>query len=809
MSQIRAQVRLRPVRFAYLVRPDDSTKAAEVFEINTCLWGGRFNPIIPCFKQVPKWWDRHHKSFESANEIINGYLDFFEPDFIVETQTGLSTGLGFDPARVLTLENMLFSEGDQGQSGYGLNIHDLYKDLYRKDYKFVRRNNHNIIDVVAKDRAFSAFCACLFGAFPKDPGLGYLSRGFKEAFGPEEVSLTGSVLSDLFSGGFTSALRIGISNIDPTFHNSHEPVLFVLDAKKPRDLIDFWNLRAVRPRVLPIPLQWLDELTAFAKQYIADHHQPLRGNPNGVMTQATVMFSRSIPTNEIERIHESYFLVDIEGANVRQDWYPSFWRPHSDHVLGDTRPTLTAERRTFDLPYRDSSEKIQFECLYPPFADEWGNSYRWANVVELTDWAGQNQAATVYPCEYRNPTYPNFGFGREILLPTTEGLVTFPRYKDIPESWEIPDGTTAVGAWLKTNGIKAFTSDAGRSTQQIIQTLGGIWGVSCLANSKVIELLNEITRKPTTRTMQHQAFEQRLKCTETEGFPNLRSFENLVEKKAVELGLELKCAKCAHWSWYALDQLGQFVRCSLCLQQFEFPTIHPNSSTHSRWVYRLIGPFALPDYSRGGYSAALSIRLLGARLGSVGSGKVTWSAGQELEFSQTKRVESDFILWYQREMQFGVSHPTEIVFGEAKSFGKDAFQDNDVQRMKELAIRFPGSVLVFSTMKRADELSSEEIHRISKLAMWGREFIRGRNKTRAPIILLTGSELFTPFSLQDTWSRLGGKHEQLGAPGWVRLDNLRVLADCTQQLYLNLPPYAEWLRAKWKKRADRKKASGS
>jgi len=37
MSQISAHVRLRPIRFAFVVRPDDAGRTLEIFRVNTCL----------------------------------------------------------------------------------------------------------------------------------------------------------------------------------------------------------------------------------------------------------------------------------------------------------------------------------------------------------------------------------------------------------------------------------------------------------------------------------------------------------------------------------------------------------------------------------------------------------------------------------------------------------------------------------------------------------------------------------------------------------------------------------------------------
>jgi hypothetical protein len=151
-----------------------------------------------------------------------------------------------------------------------------------------------------------------------------------------------------------------------------------------------------------------------------------------------------------------------------------------------------------------------------------------------------------------------------------------------------------------------------------------------------------------------------------------------------------------------------------------------------------------------------------------------------------------------------------LVFGEAKSFGggnreekdaiKDVFRDDDIENLKKLAIRFPGSILVCATMKQAGKLSMDEVTRMAALAEWGREYISESHQTRAPVIVLTGIELFAPYSLHEAWEKVGGRHAEFLRPGWVRTENLRVLADLTQQLYLNMPSYSAWLEEKWRKR---------
>jgi hypothetical protein len=119
--------------------------------------------------------------------------------------------------------------------------------------------------------------------------------------------------------------------------------------------------------------------------------------------------------------------------------------------------------------------------------------------------------------------------------------------------------------------------------------------------------------------------------------------------------------------------------------------------------------------------------------------------------------------------------------------------------LKKLAVRFPGSILVFATMKQATELSTDEITRIATLAEWGREYISERRQSRAPVIVLTGTELFASYSIHEAWEKVGGRHAEIAKSGWIRTENLRVLADLTQQLYLHMPSYSEWLEEKWRK----------
>lgn len=373
------------------------------------------------------------------------------------------------------------------------------------------------------------------------------------------------------------------------------------------------------------------------------------------------------------------------------------------------------------------------------------------------------------------------------MLPTTEGLTIFPESIN-RQFWNWHNGTEAINQWLSTYEITATISDAGKSIQQIIETIGGVPQLSSLANKNVVEQLNKMANTPLTRSFHAKEFENKVNAK-----GNKRRANRLISQKVVQLGLELKCSKCDSWNWYEVNNLDYQLLCNRCLKSFYFPISQTSNSSLSRWSYRVVGAFALPDYARGGYAASLAIHFFVRKIDSSHRLNVTWSGGQELTLKSGEKAEADFILWAQREGLVGLNKPTNIIFGEAKSFAKDAFRDSDIEKMKLLAETFPKSILVFATMKDFDEFSEDEIHRLRKLAEWGRGYNNKNKEVRAHIMILTGLELFIDGygSLSNVWEDKGGKHAELAKTRRVHSDNLETLAYATQELYLDMSSYDE------------------
>ena len=788
MNKIQLDIKLRPMRFLFLVKPNDKKNLEKVFQINTLLWGGKYNPIVPYFKRAPKWWGNNHKSY-NAIKILNDYLDFFEPDFIVETEEGMTKDLVFDEKRVLQFDDMLNIDEYGSDDKYGLTVHDLYIHLYEKRYQFERRHKAHSVNVKAEDKRSQLFTSCMFGSFTKSPELSYFEENFIDIFEPKEIKLNAASLLELYSGRSHSPLEIGHANIDIQYRQSSPDArLFIFDLNASKDLIDYWNLRIIYRNIIAIPMQWIVELASFCNEFISQNY---RAHPHQeeYLFKTTIMFSRSMSENEAEQIYNTYLAGNDEKA-ILQFWYPDIRVEKSDYIAGLQRAILTDEKVQKDIVLTDEYEKkqIQFDTLAPDFVEKkYHHKPLWANVINIKDWGNQSQTLTCFPTNYRNPTFPKFGYYGGFLLPTTEGLTIFPESIN-RQFWNWHNGMEAINQWLSTYEITATISDAGKSIQQIIETIGGVPQLSSLANKNVVEQLNKMANTPLTRSFHAKEFENKVNAK-----GNKRRANRLISQKVVQLGLELKCSKCDSWNWYEVNNLDYQLLCNRCLKSFYFPISQTSNSSLSRWSYRVVGAFALPDYARGGYAASLAIHFFVRKIDSSHRLNVTWSGGQELTLKSGEKAEADFILWAQREGLVGLNKPTNIIFGEAKSFAKDAFRDSDIEKMKLLAETFPKSILVFATMKDFDEFSEDEIHRLRKLAEWGRGYNNKNKEVRAHIMILTGLELFIDGygSLSNVWEDKGGKHAELAKTRRVHSDNLETLAYATQELYLDMSSYDE------------------
>jgi hypothetical protein len=215
MIDISADIRLRPLRIGFLVRPNDLTSVKEIMRYCTAVWGGIYNPIIPVFRTPPKAWAREPFDRIRGMAVARGYVRFFEPDVYVEAEKGLLEFVGLGAVRgrptvhpnVLMLAELLTPEKhkDWCEPAFGLNIQDVQTHLYRTDQQFSKRDQRE--NIMVETERGSGVAELIFGVFPTQKSVAYIAQGYQEVFQPTKVTATPAAWEKVFIENAVTPLR--------------------------------------------------------------------------------------------------------------------------------------------------------------------------------------------------------------------------------------------------------------------------------------------------------------------------------------------------------------------------------------------------------------------------------------------------------------------------------------------------------------------------------------------------------------------------------------------------------------------------
>ena len=804
MTTLYGSLRLRPTRIGFLVSPTNMAEIRRIMQACSCLWGGVYNPIIPVCDKVPEQWRKQPFDKLTAPEMTKGYLDFFEPDVFVESESGLAARAQIENVplylghpRIVSLDAFFDAVQDRrSEVPLGLNIFALYQDLYDREFKFLRRHDQGVA-LFEKSETTGAFVEAAFGGFPEQGFLSANAQAYVDTFNPLQLAPTAENWTKVIKERCSTPLTFTTHRIKRQPQGYGEPTLFVVDPNNSLDLIDLWNLRQFNPNVLPVNIEWADQAKEFLRELIVTNYRPLPGNRHGFMISTTVQVGRSISEDRAKAVVIPTFSDLPSGSWGFKLWYERIWDVDrvEDQISQPRRARISAASKDLELPV--STERSELSARFPSLSPEFASLYgygkaRWTNVLKLHTYGNWESVGLVLPSDFTKEGLPRLRLGGPAFV-SREGLVLPQRYKDHGEHLSLLTGTQAIVEWLSQHDVEAKPSDPGRIADQILSAIGGFWGAYLFADAETLKLLDDMAksvRRYNDGTIEE--FEDRAAPVDVweklisrrknqQHLPRL-SLDEFVKANILKLGISVECPNCMKKNWCSLHNLDEQVTCERCLKEFSFPQGGLNFR-NTPWQYRVVGPFSVPNFAAGAYATVLALRLFSQNLGS--HAQLTYSTNLDITIGQDKlKQEIDFTFWYLRDHLIDQDEEPVLVFGEAKSFATQSFKPEDINRMEILATKFPGAFFVFATLK--DTLSDDERSMIGKLALWGREPL-ANGLQRAPVIVLTGTELFSDWHVTQAWKDCGDKRGQFAAASYLQLDNLWTLADITQQVYLGLP----------------------
>lgn len=765
----------RPLKFAFLIKNNDKRGLLKAIELNSILWGGPYNPIIPIIKRKTKRW-RPYSFRKTANDITIGYINAFDPDYLVSDfeLPKCITDLGIE---VIKSNDFI----QKGRLEYGIGIGDVLSWVHEEHFKYVQKDPISVVipKIPKKDRCF---WASWFGKIPKQQHEILLNSDYKKILDLKTPIAT-NIKSILKQPVFYPRSLMQYKLI-PERRGGHsdENILFYLDPSSFLDVVDFWNLRAVGRKVLPIPKTLGSDkfLMKLAKDFIEDSFWVSEHNsfPHCI----DVIPSTSSEQDEVNKFIDSLGVVrnkDGERMISMHTSYPRIWDEWARDKDGvEPRDITFGSEKDDEIGIRQ--DNISLPVSVPEdFKPQFTGNPIFANEISYNIYGGLEKYAEAFPHPAgkilireigETGGYKDWRIGKNGLVKLIDSS-----YKP---HWSLPVAEKIFKAWLEDNGWKLEMSSTGKLTKELFKQING-WSHG-LADKDLINLLEEMSGGTNGEGKDKKVGD--IKDRMKQMFGNEDRLEKFIELEIFTLGIKAQCPNCQRNSWYELEKLARQLDCPKCLSPFKAI----DSLSKSHWSYKTVGPLSVSNHSDGAICVVLSVELFSHR--NMSSVQITPIYSFNASNPKSGRLlEADFaFLW--RDTAFGDTSEG-VAFGESKSFNE--FKRADFKRMRLLAKDFPGAVIIFSTFR--EELTKNELKELKKFTAFGNKIWKN-DRPINPALILTGKELFSFDRPPYCWDEAEQKQ-------YRDIYGILDLAKATQQKYLGIKGWdTTWYEESVKKR---------
>ena len=489
------KVKLRPIKLAFLVNPEDKVSLQQTIEINTFLWGGVYNPIIPTYKELPaEWQDAPFVGSPSAQELVSGYLDNFEPDYVVPMGECVDYDVDVgDFNKIADASQILGAVDTDDVPTYGIGLFEVLSYFFERELKFQRKYPLEIC-VPQFGGAFDLFFASVFGKLPES-----IDNLFWEHVAnhleAKKVDCSTTNYIELLEPSKLFLRRMTHQYL--THSGNYEGCVYFLDVTKPIDIIDYWNLRAVGWDVLAVPKQFSQENTVqeFVQSLIKKNYDQPRSK-NEFHQPITLLKSRSISEDEQRQFADSFDKPNKDKAPKFsfKRTYPRMWDEWArsyDHV-----ECCEIESDTVEHDISTNEETIRVKTLAPKFYRHLFMGIgepRFVNEFNLRLYGDKEILADVIPKGDLNLVRVIGRYDPLSWRISRKGLVHLSKHSKRVIELSIPYAEAIFTRWLELQGWTVNLTSPGKIAKQMLQQLDGVHGTWILAQRGIIQLLGEMS----------------------------------------------------------------------------------------------------------------------------------------------------------------------------------------------------------------------------------------------------------------------------------------------------------------------------
>ena len=742
-------INARPIRLAFLVNPADIDSLQRVIEINTFLWGGKFNAIIPTFQDTPENW--HHCSDMDAQDIVSGYLNNFDPDYVVPMGECSDYDLNYGDRDEVDHPSMFFAAAQiQGTVGYGISLFETLSHFIKNnEFELEVKGDKFEICMPRFSNSACPLLSSLFGTLPEDISE-ILEKKFENHLKIEQIDCSISNYAEFIkaqthhSREYTFDDQVlhrreylmGINSLGLSRIISVGSVIFFFDADNPTDIIDYWNLRATGRVVYPIPKQFSQDerLKNFVLSELVEHIGSIR------------FPQQSIKSGSVSEEEYIKFFDSIE-CKPFQISYPQMW----EKLSYDNKRTMrspSSETRYYDIHDLSSNQGEILNTLSPSIKPERSVTHtpRFANEIWFKVYNDKLISTSVLPEGHKDLSevcQPN-----NHVRASKSNLVYLVHKPESHFQIGLPQSTVIFENWMESWGWGFEISNAGYIVTQTIKRLG-IRFFKVFAIKGIIELLDEMKDEKSLLQKNlwdkiKEIVQRRHETGEILEYDAEGVLKSLVDAKVLQPGMRMSCTNCKQSSWYSVEDADYMLRCPRCLESFDFP-YKPGGEI--KWAYRRLGAFDSPNKSEGIYTTLLLLRFFSDT--QMLNGAITPLMSFNLKKENVADGDEEKIVGKEIDLglffQLTECDDIETIFAECKTFG--SFGEKDIEKMEILGAKFPEAVLTFAKL---GDLTDEEKESLSELNL----------RSHNTILVLTGEDLLRE-SLRDDYKRNTMSFDQL------------------------------------------------
>ncbi len=717
MSTTTLSVSYRPVRIGFLVRDgniDDIVKAAG---INTLLWGGIYNPIIPVSDNL--------EFAECLIKLFN--VDVIYP-FYPDKDKNIKTIYERFPllGKHTLRHHKLFSKipnTNYNTTNYfdSMNIITYY---WENEFKHSHDNSNCILVNWGVKSTFKDLYSVWFGYYPDGYNLyNDFKRSFLELLCSKEYRI---INTRPLSRNFLKK----IYPIEITREKIHvycdrfDYGIYVGDENNFDDLINFWNLRASGKKVIFLPLERNENFTNFAKSFdkTLDHNYFLNiyyFNKDKCKIKKTIHnlnFSRDVLYNELN-------IISWNGLYI----IPKEYKCDEENVLAHIDNYRDKYFVFLKLPQKPFTTKKNLNNDFQRLV---------TSVNSLGEFGYRNHTINPPFIQELNDFYQ-----REIALLRNElriekdgiGIITEKR-NEVISLFPIPH-QQLIEKIFEYVGFKATLSQPGLITLRIIEKMGGLEATRIFKIRGVRKLIKSfkseehVSKKTAEEKIWNDSnFEKYKKLyieeRDKRELTKEQVFKFLLKNDIFRAGLELKCNYCNLKNWISLKRIDDWWECDYCGYKNQTSIQLLNKDT---WKFRKTGLFSKDNNQEGAIPVIITLLQL---LRTLDFSKFIYSSSLNLysDIFVNKQSEIDLCV-----LHYGRRNKIEIGIAECKDeSGK--IEKTDIENIKTIRKKFMLKDIecypIFS--KTSDNFDDDEIILFQELKEDDIPFILFSNKELEP-----------------------------------------------------------------------------